>query len=403
VVNFGFCRHGRANTNQMRRALAPLCLAVCASTVPVHARAFPSAPSWDTLPLFFHSSNESGLWNAAAVARIATFPLVTLEKSQGWNNASDTRPEEARARDAAAQIKAANASVTVLYYLNSLINWPFPALASWLEAHPQFELRNASGQPAVMTLGGQATALHLFDQGAAEMRAQWSGDVLAQVDSGDFDGCFADRSHNLTNWGPEARLSPAQATAWQAGHHALLDNVTVALAARNATLLQNNRLAAGVQAAMIEDFGASEACITALQAADALGILVEAHAGDLPGGTDAHCAGGVTNSLAAFLIGAGRRAYYGCSPSWTTDPRWPAVPDAWLDPRPEYSRPLGLPTGPGVRSGSGVWARNFSAGVTVTFDVAHGTGRIVWSDGTVQQGGGPPDPPKPGACAWQTE
>jgi hypothetical protein len=364
------------------------------------ARSFPATPNWRTLPIFFHSSNESGLWNPAAVERISTFPLVTLEKSQGWNNVSDTRHEEARARDAAHQIKTANSSVTIFYYLNSLINWPFPALASWLDSHPQYQLLNKSGLPAHMTLHGQTQPLLLFDQGQPEMRSQWLSDVTYQVDSGLFDGAFADRSHNLTNWGPEAVLSASQTASWQTGHHALLNNVSAALVSRNATLLQNNRIAPGVRAAMIEDFGASEACIVALQNADSLGVLIEAHAGDLPGGTDDYCTQ-ITNSLSAFLIGAGLRSFYGCSESWTTSPAWPDAPDSWLDPRPEYSRPLGLPLGQGSLVG-GVWARNFSAGVSVTFDPRSNHGRIVWGDGTVQQGGGPQDPPKPGSCAWQT-
>ena len=231
------------------------------------------------------------------------------------------------------------------------------------------------------------------------MRDKWINDITSQVDSGAFDGVFADRSHNLTNWGPEAVLSPLQRDTWQAGHHALLASATAAMVARNATFLENNRIAGGVQqAAMIEDFGASEQCILALQAADAAGILVEAHAGDLPGGSDQACVG-ITNSLSAFLIGAGKNAYFGCSASWTTNPAWPAVPDSWLDQRPEYGKPLGLPTGPPVRAGT-VWSRTFTSGVAVEFDTSTNTGRITWADGTVQQGSGPAD--TRGSCIWQT-
>lgn len=276
---------------------------------------------------------------------------------------------------------------------------PFPELSAWLDAHPEYELLNKSGLPAHITLNGSPTSYPLFDHGQAAMRAQWLADVTTQVDSGDFDGVFADRAHNLTNWGPEAQLSPAQKSAWQTGHKALLAAAEAAMASVNGTALENNRIAPGVQAAMLEDFGASDACIQALRAAADAGTLVEAHAGDLPGGSDQGCVS-ITNSLAAFLIGAGRRAYYACSKSWTTNPAWPDAPDAWLDPRSEYDKPLGLPSGPAVLAG-GLWARNFSAGVSVTFDVTMGTGRIVWSDGTVQQGEGPAD--TQASCAWLTD
>ena len=33
--------------------------------------AVPPPFSWATVPLFFHSTNESGLWNAAALERLA--------------------------------------------------------------------------------------------------------------------------------------------------------------------------------------------------------------------------------------------------------------------------------------------------------------------------------------------
>ena len=35
--------------------------------------------SWATVPLFFHSTNASGLWSAAALARMAAFPLITFD------------------------------------------------------------------------------------------------------------------------------------------------------------------------------------------------------------------------------------------------------------------------------------------------------------------------------------
>lgn len=376
----------------MRSLWATLCLGLAA------ARSFPEVPSWATLPVFFHSSNESGLWNQDAAERIASFTLVTLEKSQGWNNASDTRPEEARVRDAAAQIKRINPNTTIFYYLNTLISWPFPSLALWLEANMEYALKNESGLPAQIRLSGEVTQLLLFDQGQAAMRSTWLADVQSQVDSGFFDGVFADRSHNFTNWGPEAKLSPSQQATWQTGHHELLASATQAMSAVNATFLENNRIAPGVRAAMIEDFGASEACIRVLQEADAEGVLVEAHAGDLEGGSDQYCAN-VTNSLAAFLIGAGERAYYACATAWTTNPSWPAVPDQWLDSRSEYARPLGKPTGPATKRGN-VWERVFASGVAVAFDAVTNAGRITWSDGTLQQGVGPAD--QQGSCIWQT-
>jgi len=68
------------------------------------------------------------------------------------------------------------------------------------------------------------------------------------------------------------------------------------------------------------------------------GFTVQARAGHFPVGGAAKnpCTNGDTNSLAAFLVGAGNYSYYHCSATWATADRWPAVPDQWLDWLPEY-------------------------------------------------------------------
>ena len=92
----------------------------------------------------------------------------------------------------------------------------------------------------------------------------------------------------------------------------------------------------GVNAAQIEGFKADNASINLLRRSIANGKITEAHAGyGEDGSADDHCSRGITNSLAAFLIGAGPRAYYACSRGWKVqeDP----VQDAW---HAEYEKPL---------------------------------------------------------------
>jgi hypothetical protein len=149
---------------------------------------------------------------------------------------------------------------------------------------------------------------------------------------------------------------------------------------------------------MIEDFAATEPCIRALQEFAAAGRAVEAHAGYHSDGSDNFCASPPINSLAAFLIGAGEGAYYACAPGWTTDPRWPAVADPWLDPLPQYARLLGAPLANASRSPRGMWTRHFASGTNVSFNAETGNGRIAWGDGIVDLGtnsGGTAD-----ACKW---
>ena len=97
-------------------------------------------------------------------------------------------------------------------------------------------------------------------------------------------------------------------------------------------------------------------------------------------GADNHCEG-ITNSLAAFLIGAGEGSFYACSTDWAVDPLWPAPghPSDWMTWHAEYSRPLGTPLGLGVRSPAGVWTRAFASGTRVEFNESSGEGTLTWA------------------------
>lgn len=375
------------------------------------------APSWTTLPRFFHSTNASGLWNEQALASIVRFDLVTLDKGSGAKNATDTRYEEYRALEAAAGIKVAAAqagyldTVHIMYYFNSIMDWTQYELHQHLLNHMEYALHDAQGKPALMDVGGKQE-LFMFGVDQPATRTWWIDAVARELSvnvtlpNGDtrpiFDGMFMDRANNYSEWPPFSPLPPAAYSRLWTGHDLLLHETTARLERMGDFFIANNRIAPGLKASMMEDFGASETCIRYLQRADSLGVLVEAHAGDRTGGSDNFCAN-ITNSLAAFLIGAGVRAYYACAIGYQTDPRWPAVSDWWLDVRPEYSKPLGLPLGPGVKQGT-LWSRSFATGTNVTFDASSNVGAIYWSDGTTQEGTPvpPPSPPDLQPCIRTT-
>ena len=387
-------------------------LAALLSTLPAALPAVPAPHSWATVPLFFHSTNASGLFNAAALARMRAFAVITLDKSQGLANRSDARSAELRALDAARAIRAAvGANATLLFYQNSLIDWPqYATTHAALVADPALRLQNASGQDA---LGVGGTWLFNMPLPAARAVPADLCAAMAGADAGaTFDGCFLDRGGELNNFGPEARLTLAQKAAADAGHDAMLAALVARLArGGKAALLNNNgnfSLAAPGLLGMVEDFGANETCIIALRDFAAAGRAVEAHAGYFPDGSDAQCAAAPVNSLAAFLIGAagggggGGGAYYACAPGWSSDPGWPAARDPWLDAWPQYARPLGAPLADAVRSAAGVWTRRFASGTNVTFDAAAGSGRIAWADGAVDAGANAQGSPK--ACAkWAVQ
>lgn len=89
--------------------------------VAVSSVAAPRGPlfSWDRLPTFFHGSNASGPVNADALALMARFPLVTVEKFQGpcgWRpDASPSCDQEAQIIDVLKGVKAINPNVSTIF------------------------------------------------------------------------------------------------------------------------------------------------------------------------------------------------------------------------------------------------------------------------------------------------
>ena len=336
----------------------------------VHTMARKPYFSWDTIPVFCHMCNKSGLFNDHAVRVLARFPMVTFEKGQG-SNVSDCCAED-KIVAAAKQVKAANSSVYTLFYYNSVLDWNQYRLHQLFLEHSDWWLRNASGEP-VRIPGDRSfkqpkDGMLVFDFSQQQVRNFWSSDCINATKTGYIEGCFADRAgedtfskNNLTKEKEEA-YSKGHIQVLQELQHALGDNVLVA----------NNDLVPEVSATMVEGFGADEGSIKLLQQGVQQGKLVQAHAGYHPDGQDNHCQS-ITNSLSAFLIGAGEYSYYGCSRGWSVSPD----DMDWLVWHPEYDKPLGKPMGPAVKQGD-IYTRHFQAGTVVTFNVKTNEGNIQW-------------------------
>ena len=361
--------------------------------------------SWAKLPVFLHTQNSSGPWSPAALQRIAEFPLVTLEKS---HNSPAQRPGHRLDKTtgaACAAIHAINPATKVLYYSNSLMAYSCDPLHDLVEADSTLILKDAHGQD--VRFGPDNRSMACYDVTSPRLRRLFTDSCVNTTleANGGCNGCFLDRA-TTQPWPVGNRYTPANSTSYLRGHEAQLYNTNAALIrATGSFALFNNpgppdnpgQMRKDGSAAMLEEWTASEEYIRRLQAAAKDGVLIEAHAGNRQGGSDNYCES-LTNSLAAFLIGMGEHHYYHCSSGktpfgiagkWETNPRWPDAPDEWLDPRPEYTRPLGAPLGDGVRGPDGVWRRSFSSGTNVSFANTTGGGpmsTIAWADGHTQHG-----------------
>lgn len=361
--------------------------------------------SWDKLPMFLHTQNTSGPWSPAALQRIAEFPIVTLEKSHDFPAQQRGHRLDKTTGVACAAIHAINPATKVLYYSNSLMAYSCDPLYDVIEADPTLILKDANGQD--VRFGQTPHSLACYDVTSPALRRLFTDSCVNTTLSGNggCNGCFLDRAATQP-WPVGNDYTAANSTNYLRGHEAQLYNTNAALikATQSFALFNNpgpldnpGQMLKGGSAAMLEEWTASEDYIRRLQAAAKAGVLIEAHAGNLQGGSDNYCES-LTNSLAAFLIGMGEHHYYHCSSGrtafgiagkWETNPHWPDAPDEWLDPRPEYKRPLGVPLGDGVKGPDGVWRRSFSSGTNVSFANTSSGGpmsTIAWADGHRQHG-----------------
>ena len=109
-------------------------LVLCLTIVQFSSAKLPEF-SWDALPVFFHSSNTSGLYSQQALQIIAKFQMVTIEKWQSFD-VKDIDDED----DMVAVMKAVkkvNPNVATYFYMNSFKDRPeMTRMAQQFDEHP---------------------------------------------------------------------------------------------------------------------------------------------------------------------------------------------------------------------------------------------------------------------------
>jgi len=350
--------------------------------------------SWDTFPAFFHSSdtgsasNNKGGFTNAALATITRYPMVTLEKWQG-SAAEPYLYEEDAWVVAAKQIKTINPDITVVVWLDSMRIYTAdkklnPDLgpscttghfgpAQFLETHPEYLLKNISGQPALESW----SKCHLFDHTQEIARDFWRDMCLTMTASGFIDGCGADASwqnglDQAKSWG----LSETTATAWRDGHKEMMRMTTEALG--DGVLLGKDPWEVGdyVNGALHEGCAAENQTVLTLrnltQIARAQGrrLIYQCHGGkDNP-----------IDEIAAFLAGAGEYHYYGLG-GWEGVGAHGNFSEHWVEGI--FGRKLGAPlTDATYDMLTDTWTRAFASGTQVHFNARTKKGAISWGNAT---------------------
>ena len=381
--------------------------------------------NWDTIPVSFHSaedhSNALGEFDAADMAIIAKFPLVTIEKWQGAfaedsGNRSVFLWEEDAMVNAARAIKKASPKTSVIVWFDSMMvytGWNVDGKnttvnttlnpdanaqcatghfinAEYLEREGRsLLLRNKTKDRA----GKQQLAInsyghcHIFDHSQAAARDYWQSMCLNMTATGVIDGCGADFSAMNTNtWSDhtpakiavDLGLDLAAATAWAAGHIQMMNDTQAALG--DGLLVGKDGAELGDHLnAVIDESG----CYKRNHTVNNMRALTKRREANLPASKpwvyQCHTSEAADDdTLAAFLAGAGDGHYLAIG-GWHN-----GAVGHWSD---DFARPLGPPLADAIYNGTS-WHREFASGTKVIFtphtspagkDMG-GKGEVIWGN-----------------------
>ncbi|ANW96381.1 hypothetical protein AXE80_08865 [Wenyingzhuangia fucanilytica] len=141
--------------------------------------------SWDTMPLYMHVRKNTA-YTDEEINYLASFPLITLEKSQAQNTYGST--EEGTLATASA-IKLKNNKAKVLYYRNVVINWGnYKNDDEFISKNPSALLKNQNNELVYMPNGSTP----FFDITKSFVQEYWLKSVEDMVATPNIDGTFID-------------------------------------------------------------------------------------------------------------------------------------------------------------------------------------------------------------------
>jgi hypothetical protein len=293
--------------------------------------------SWDTVPLFMHSQNKTGQFNATALEFMARYPLVTV--GGGHDRGVKKCCNEEKVVVAARGIKQYNKSARVLYYQNTLINFPQTHLNSSID--PSLLLHDKKGNLVHL---GQCGHMHgvnhtLFDHSNPKMREAWIANAVAVVKNNRdlIDGVFCDRGGAFQKSAaidlPCVDFDDGKLRAWDVGHWQMIADLQEAVqqVTKTAVVIGNHvaptkpmnlRNGSDWSGKMFETFtpisnnyvppGAQLPVLMNMDSKQIAEVHVDFCSFDKASASPAAYTL-YEQSLAAFLLGAGEYSYYACT------------------------------------------------------------------------------------------
>jgi len=345
----------------------------------------------DTVPLFMHAQNKSGALNDTAAKYMSSFPITSVEKSQGQdqNNPYCTLPcQEDIIIASLKKIKSYNASTRGLFYLNSMLNFPRYRLSTnFLGKNEKYLLHDANGNLVYLSQCNKKAANQtIFDVSQNETRQFWLNTVEYAMTTapGIVDGLFIDRAKARTSEELSCvNLTTEKAKAWDNGHIQIMKEGMEIVRKYNkekGIIICNNADVEGVNGRMFERLRQNDSAglpngddLTTFM--DDNGVrIVNLHEDNCKRGLDVY-----NQSLAVYLIGAFEHSYYGCTEGWTLQSGWDTL---WQNV--DYFKDLGKPKFNATFDNiTQIYFREFEKGVKVWLDYLWKYPCIVWNDGSI--------------------
>jgi hypothetical protein len=354
--------------------------------------------SWDTVPRYMHVRKVTA-FTPEEVNYLASFPLVTFEKTTGSKEFGST---EAGTEMAAKAVKRINPSTKILYYRNILVHYPC--------YHDDQKLEKIKGAFLVDQKGNSKLVrqqVRAYDLSNKDVQAWWLGNAQWVCSSKYIDGLFVDGNIKVLEPGYlRQQIGADKKTEVIQAYHKMMKQLPQ-------TLGNDELIVANIIRARFDDAGLGyldyfdgsyiegfehevgrmsradyvakgiEAIQTAARAGKIIAFTIgtgkytDTDMDDASRKTDRKKESSfqeqLTYKLALFLVCAEQYSYFMLSDGYGVDGGNSRL---WMKPLPEYSRPLGPPRGPAQKNGY-VYQRSFQH-ADVTVDIENETASIVW-------------------------
>ncbi len=389
-----------------------LCLALFATfALTAHAEGEPSAPaanhlpefSWDRVPLYMHIRKAKN-FTQDEIKYLATFPLVTFEKTTGSETFKCT---EDGTLAAAKAVKEINPSTKILYYRNVTVHYGTYKANAEIDKVPGAFLVGKEGKTK-LNLNGKYEAYDLNDP---QVREWWVGNVKQLCADPLIDGVFLDGIVKVLSLGYMVRdIGKERKAALVEGYKTMMTETRQAIGPDKIMLANVLRVGTpdnGLEAIKqfdgsylehFETFGEKVASrnylaqsIETFQKAAREGYMIAMTVGlsemDTEDGernlhkTDEIRKGLGENEdyskrlnylLSLFLVCAEKHSYFLAHDGFHAFKK----NKVWMTRPAEFDRPLGPPKGPAVQDGY-IYTREF-AHAKVRVDIESEVGEIEW-------------------------